>query len=51
IPEGAGTRLIQTAMFAPKGLWGTLYWYSCYPIHKFLFSDLIDAIASDAGKI
>ncbi len=50
IPEGDGTRLIQTAMFAPKGLWGPLYWYSCHPIHTFLFSDLIEAIASDAGK-
>ena len=50
IPEGEGTRLIQTAMFAPKGLWGPLYWYSCHPIHTFLFSDLIEAIASDAGK-
>lgn len=48
IPEGSGTRLIQRAMFAPKGLWGVIYWYSLYPIHKFIFSDLVKAVADDA---
>ena len=47
-PEGNGTRLIQTALFAPTGLFGMLYWYSLYPIHQFIFSDLINAIISTA---
>lgn len=46
----SGTRLMQTALFHPNGLVGTLYWYSLYPIHRLLFSDLIRAVARDAVK-
>ena len=49
--EGAGSRLIQTAMFDPKGLLGIIYWYGLYPIHKLIFSDLVRAIAYDAKNI
>lgn len=45
IPEGAGTRLIQTALFAPEGMAGALYWYTLYPIHRPIFSDLVRAVA------
>jgi uncharacterized protein YbjT (DUF2867 family) len=38
------TALIQTAFFAPKGLWGLLYWYALYPIHGLIFSSLIKQI-------
>ena len=48
VPEGSGTRLVQTALFTPTGFLGTLYWYSLYPIHKVIFSALIRAIARDA---
>ncbi len=48
IPEGAGTRLVQTAYFVPDGLFGVLYWYSLYPAHRFIFSDLVDAVVADA---
>jgi uncharacterized protein YbjT (DUF2867 family) len=48
VPEGGGTRLVQTALFAPTGFWGMLYWYSLYPVHKVIFSDLIRAIVRDA---
>lgn len=48
VPEGNGTRLIQTALFQPRGLWGNLYWYLLYPIHGLIFSDLVKAIAEDA---
>lgn len=41
---GASSKLIQTAYFAPRGLFGHLYWYALYPIHKIVFSGLIDAI-------
>ena len=46
-PERDGTRLVQKALFAPRGLLGTLYWYALYPFHKPIFSALIDAIAAD----
>jgi len=50
MPEGNGTRLVQTALFEPSGLWGVLYWRSLYPIHSFIFDDMIRAIAQDAKK-
>jgi uncharacterized protein YbjT (DUF2867 family) len=45
IPEGKGTRVLQTALFAPRGLLGLLYWYAMYPAHLFIFSDMVRAIA------
>jgi uncharacterized protein YbjT (DUF2867 family) len=48
VPEGSGTRLVQTALFTPTGFFGMAYWYSLYPVHKVIFSDLIRAIARDA---
>ncbi len=48
-PEGTGTRLIQEAAFIPLGFWGTVYWYSLYPIHQVIFRSLIRAIARGAG--
>lgn len=50
MPEGNGARLVQTALFEPSGLWGMLYWRSLYPIHKFIFDDMIRAIAEEAKK-
>jgi len=48
IPEGGGTRLVQTALFEPRGLPGVLYWYALYPIHRVIFSDLARAVAKTA---
>jgi len=45
IPEGNGTRVLQTALFAPRGLLGLLYWYAMYPAHLFIFGDMVRAIA------
>lgn len=39
------TKLVQTAYFAPKGLFGLLYWYLLYPFHAVIFSSMIDAVA------
>lgn len=47
-PDG-GSRLVQTATFAPRGLAGALYWYGLYPIHRPIFSDLVHAIARRAA--
>ena len=35
------TRLLQTALFDPKGLYGFFYWYMLYPIHGFIFGSMI----------
>jgi hypothetical protein len=40
------TQLIQTAYFAPKGLFGFLYWYILYPFHSLIFSGLIRQLKS-----
>jgi uncharacterized protein YbjT (DUF2867 family) len=48
VPDGSGTRLVQTALFAPVGLAGTLYWNILYPVHKMIFSGLVRAIAREA---
>jgi hypothetical protein len=50
IPEAEGTRLVQTAFFAPTGFLGWLYWYGIYPVHSMIFSDLVEAVARDASS-
>jgi len=48
-PQSDGrTVLLQTAFFAPKGLFGLLYWYLLYPIHRLIFSGMIRRIAQRA---
>jgi uncharacterized protein YbjT (DUF2867 family) len=42
------TDLVQTAFFAPKGLFGLLYWYGVYPLHKVVFPGMINDIARRA---
>jgi hypothetical protein len=50
-PENGGTRLIQTARFAPDGLPGILYWNALFPAHAFIFSDLIAAVGKLAMEM
>lgn len=50
-PTEAGCELIQTALFAPHGFWGFVYWYSMYPAHQFIFEAMCQAIARDAIKL
>ncbi len=46
-PDGR-TKLVQTAFFAPKGLFGLLYWYVLYPIHGLIFGAMIARLAESA---
>jgi len=46
VPDGTGTRLVQTALFEPIGLAGHLYWNLLYPVHKIIFSGLVRKIAA-----
>jgi uncharacterized protein YbjT (DUF2867 family) len=49
-PLGDGrTLLSQTAFFAPRGLWGLLYWYALYPIHRLIFSGMVRRVAERAA--
>lgn len=35
------SQLIQTTFFAPKGLFGFLYWYGLFPMHSLIFSGML----------
>jgi uncharacterized protein YbjT (DUF2867 family)/uncharacterized protein YndB with AHSA1/START domain len=49
VPQQDGkTLLIETAYFAPRGLWGFVYWYLMWPFHAFLFDGLIRRLAGRA---
>jgi hypothetical protein len=48
---GGGSVLSQTAYFAPKGLWGLVYWYGLYPIHQVIFAGMIRKIAERAAVL
>jgi uncharacterized protein YbjT (DUF2867 family) len=42
-------KLIQSAYFYPKGVWGRLYWYSLVPLHYFVFRNMINGIVKNLG--
>lgn len=48
--EDGRARLIQIAMFEPRGLGGLLYWYGLYPVHRVIFTALARAIVAEAEK-
>ncbi|WP_194775231.1 DUF2867 domain-containing protein [Pararhodonellum marinum] len=35
-----GSQLTQSVYFAPKGLWGRLYWHLVKPVHRVVFGQL-----------
>jgi uncharacterized protein YbjT (DUF2867 family) len=47
-PAAGGTRVVQTALFAPVGLTGHLYWHLLYPVHALIFSGMVRSIAREA---
>lgn len=48
---GDQTLLQQTALFAPKGLSGLLYWYGLYPLHGLIFSGMVQQLAWQAEAL
>ncbi len=40
----AGARVTQRAIFAPRGLFGRLYWYVMAPFHRLIFARLVNEI-------
>jgi uncharacterized protein YbjT (DUF2867 family) len=48
--ENNGSRLRQTAMFDPVGLWGLAYWYGVWPLHQVVFAGMLRRIARRAEK-
>lgn len=39
--DGKSVLLTQSAFFEPKGLWGLVYWYGLYSMHRVIFSGMI----------
>ncbi len=48
-PDGAGSRLTQTAFFEPKGVPGLAYWYLLYPAHAAIFRGMVRVLAKRAA--
>ena len=49
--EGARRRLRQQARFAPRGLWGRVYWYTMLPFHAFIFPVMARRLAEAAEAL
>ena len=50
LDDGAHTELVQTAYFAPKGLFGYAYWYGIYPLHAAIFSKMVETIGRQSER-
>lgn len=48
--ESGGSLLSQSALFAPKGLMGWLYWYAMTPFHAWIFREMIRQIGLIAER-
>ena len=44
-PVEGGSRIRQTAIFDPVGIFGKLYWYALYPVHQIVFQRMLYGIA------
>ena len=44
-------KLIQSAYFYPKGVFGRLYWYSLVPLHYLIFKNMINSIIKKASTL
>ena len=49
-PDGEGSILRQTALFDPHGLFGLVYWYALYPLHRFVFAGMLRGIVRAMPK-
>ena len=51
IEEGiAKTKIIQEASYSPRGLGGSLYWFSVLPFHAFVFPTMLRNIVRSAKR-
>ena len=47
-PEEPLTRLVMTARYRPRGLFGLLYWYAVVPLHELVFGGMLRGIRKTA---
>jgi uncharacterized protein YbjT (DUF2867 family) len=50
-PDFHKSNIRQTAIFDPAGLGGLVYWYALYPAHRWIFTGMLRAIATQAEEI
>jgi uncharacterized protein YbjT (DUF2867 family) len=50
-PADGGSLIRQTAMFDPVGVWGLLYWYGLWGIHKMVFAGMLRNIVRAAARL
>lgn len=50
-PRGSKARLIQTARFRPRGLFGLMYWYAVLPLHHIVFNGMMRGIRRAAESL
>jgi uncharacterized protein YbjT (DUF2867 family) len=48
-PDGPGSAITQTATFDPRGLWGLVYWYGIWPLHRLVFAGMLRGVARAAS--
>jgi uncharacterized protein YbjT (DUF2867 family) len=48
--DATHTTIRQTAVFAPSGLWGRLYWNALLPVHAIIFAGMLRGIAQRAVR-
>jgi uncharacterized protein YbjT (DUF2867 family) len=49
-PNSGGSIVRQTAIFDPAGLWGLVYWYALFPVHRWIFAGMLRRIAALAER-
>ncbi len=53
-PQAGRSKIYQTAIFDPVGVFGLLYWYALYPLHQFVFRGMLRGIVAameDDGRM
>lgn len=48
--EGSGTVITQRALFAPKGLFGHIYWWLLWPMHQVMFPSMVRNMARQSPR-
>ena len=49
--SSGGSRVVQTARYRPRGLFGRLYWYTVVPFHSLVFPGMLRGIVKDAESL
>ncbi|HEY7796337.1 MAG TPA: DUF2867 domain-containing protein, partial [Microbacteriaceae bacterium] len=48
--QGEDVLVVQKAIYAPRGLFGHVYWWMVAPMHSFVFPSMISKIAGENAQ-